>query len=339
MKFITFGLFVFYISFIHAQNLIPNGGFEHYTQCPNGLRQLEFAQQWNAANAGSPELFHDCGFSDRVVRPYSGEGMAGLILLADYSNGVEYLQIRLKDSLEKGKEYCFSYQIRLHPRSAIGINKIGAHFSRKKISSPNWEAFYLKPKVYNQEVIKNKQEWVEISDEFQAKGGETYMTFGNFFQKHYLKEEFTRGQKTISYSYYYLDEFQLFSKGKSCDVNFRELEYPMETPAIQSISIYFDVDSFNLDSTELNRLIEFVAQLPERIIKPIEINGFTDNDASNNYNLILSEKRTSTVREILLNYGFQNTIVNWYGEEKPINKNSSNEEKLKNRRVDIIAYP
>ncbi|MDB9964569.1 hypothetical protein OAD50_05815 [Vicingaceae bacterium] len=90
--------FFLLISFCKAQNLNPNPGFEEVHVCPTGLRQLELAKHWFGANAGTPELFHNCGLK-ASISPKSGDGMAGVIFLSEIGSSLEYLQVELIDTL------------------------------------------------------------------------------------------------------------------------------------------------------------------------------------------------------------------------------------------------
>lgn len=50
-------------------NLVPNGGFEIYDECPNSAGDLNQCESWGA-QIGSPDFFHLCG---------SGLGGASLV--------------------------------------------------------------------------------------------------------------------------------------------------------------------------------------------------------------------------------------------------------------------
>ena len=97
-KIATSVAFFLLISLCTAQNLIPNPSFEEVHVCPTGLRLLELAKYWFGANAGSPVLFHNCGFK-APISPRSGDGMAGVIFLSEIGSSLEYLQVELIDTL------------------------------------------------------------------------------------------------------------------------------------------------------------------------------------------------------------------------------------------------
>ena len=322
-----------------SQNLIPNGSFEEFENCPDNLRQLDRAIHWTGANTGSPELFHSCGFSDPLVKPHDGEGMAGLILHADYNNSVEYLQTMLTDSLQKGKSYCFSYQIRASRKTPILINKIGAYFSTKKLTTPNWEPFYLRPTVFEKEIVENRDNWQRITKQFIAKGGERYFTFGNFFEQHFLKERLVQRPQPNWYSYYYVDDFQLHLSEGDCNEYERTEEPITQMPIQRSLSVFFEVDSFRLLMEAEEKITAFFTEHPIGKSQLIKVKGYTDNDASAVYNQALSEKRVQAVNNYLKTIGYVNMRLNWFGEENPINANTNANEKSVNRRVDIFIEP
>ncbi len=65
--------------------------------------------------------------------------------------------------------------------------------------------------------------------------------------------------------------------------------------------IYFETDKYNVLEIEKNRLLLFAERIKKEKIKKISIYGFCDDRGSNNYNLILSQNRADTIKNILLN--------------------------------------
>ena len=319
-----------------AQNLIPNPGFEGFSSCPDGYRQLSKAYFWQQANAGTPELFHDCGFTAQD-RPYEGEGMAGVILLCDYDNGVEYLQVELSDSLKKGQLYCFSYYIKLEESSPIAINKVGAYFSKDRLYSPNWTPFRKFPQVETSSILgAESKAWQKVEATFEAKGGERFMTFGNFYARYYLSEKQVGSNGGNWTSYYYLDNFELYAVEGSCGNMFKMKSPSLENDISWTHVVYFDVNKFTMSKVEKLKLDQFVSQLPTTIFHPVKVVGHTDSDAGLAYNQQLSHSRVRTVEKYLNANGLRNTYLSWLGEESPVNDNLSKSEKASNRRVEII---
>jgi len=71
----------------------------------------------------------------------------------------------------------------------------------------------------------------------------------------------------------------------------------------------------------------------------IEIQGHTDSQGSDSYNLKLSQARAESVKEYLVkNHGIdpQRLIARGYGETKPVAPNTTKEGRAKNRRVEFV---
>ena len=97
----------------------------------------------------------------------------------------------------------------------------------------------------------------------------------------------------------------------------------------------FDGHQILLNSFEdLKNLVE-ILKIREDIM--LEVEGHTDDRASEKYNLILSEKRAKSVKKYLVENGVATDRIktSFYGESKPIAKNSSAAGRQMNRRVRI----
>jgi len=114
---------------------------------------------------------------------------------------------------------------------------------------------------------------------------------------------------------------------------------PIEKDAIIRLNnLFFDYNQSSLQEisySELNRLVSFL--LTNNDIN-IEIAGHTDDRGSKSYNKKLSSNRASSVSEYLLSNGIDNSrfTIKGYGEDKPVVKNDTEENRAINRRVEII---
>lgn len=106
---------------------------------------------------------------------------------------------------------------------------------------------------------------------------------------------------------------------------------------VTSISVYFDIDDASLSPQDDERIKKLVADYGDDHIYWVV--GHTDGDGTEDYNLILSKKRSETVMRKLMTYdiSYDNIDVMYYGEWKPLFKNTDTESKRKNRRVEIIV--
>lgn len=102
-------------------------------------------------------------------------------------------------------------------------------------------------------------------------------------------------------------------------------------------NVFFDTDSYELESEseiELNKLVEF---LNENSSVKLSVDGHTDNEGSAVHNKQLSRQRAEAVRDYLISKGIDNDriTVNGYGAEKPVADNSTEEGRARNRRTEI----
>ena len=107
--------------------------------------------------------------------------------------------------------------------------------------------------------------------------------------------------------------------------------------------VLFDVAQFNLKETAtktLDSISKILTQVPRATIL---IEGHTDSDGSDQYNVDLSKNRCISVKERLRNaIGDHNRFdfeIKAYGKSKPRVPNDSPENKQLNRRVEIMVLP
>ena len=93
----------------------------------------------------------------------------------------------------------------------------------------------------------------------------------------------------------------------------------------------FAVNSATIGATARATLREF---FKSENASSYVISGHTDSDASDAYNMSLSERRARAVEAIAKETG-AGTEVRWYGERQPIASNATRSGKSKNRRVEI----
>lgn len=103
--------------------------------------------------------------------------------------------------------------------------------------------------------------------------------------------------------------------------------------------IQFDVDKTTI-KPESNGLLDEITQVikDNPRIKKISIEGHTDGDGSDKYNLKLSDGRAKAVMEYLVSHGIEagRLTAKGFGESKPIASNDTPEGKEQNRRVEFL---
>ena len=103
--------------------------------------------------------------------------------------------------------------------------------------------------------------------------------------------------------------------------------------------VTFPTDQSEIEATSfetLEKVFQFLAKYSE---VRIEIQGHTDNVASDDYNMELSQKRAQAVFDWLANKGIAKTRMKavGYGSAQPIADNRTEEGRAQNRRTEIIV--
>lgn len=104
-------------------------------------------------------------------------------------------------------------------------------------------------------------------------------------------------------------------------------------------AVYFDTDQHTLTPEALQSLEALSAQLLNFPDYAVDLEAYTDDRGSETYNERLAANRAAAVQAFLLAKGIQpgKTAVKSWGERKQIYDNSNEENRQKNRRVDILV--
>jgi len=107
-----------------------------------------------------------------------------------------------------------------------------------------------------------------------------------------------------------------------------------------NFEITFDNDSAVIKPEFMKKVEDFANFLKEHKNAKAEIQGYTDNRGSYDYNVVLSERRAKAVYDALLKLGVSKDQITWagYGPKNPIASNDTAEGRAKNRRVVAKIY-
>ena len=102
--------------------------------------------------------------------------------------------------------------------------------------------------------------------------------------------------------------------------------------------INFDVDKSTISNDGIETVNEIAVALKKNPTLKISIEGHTDNSGNSTHNKTLSANRAEAVKEKLTSNGIDKNRLSavGFGSEKPIATNDSEENKAKNRRVELI---
>jgi hypothetical protein len=207
MKTAVLFLSFFYINsfIVKSQNLVPNPSFEIYDFCPDDMTMTsvhKLLPDWYLPTRGTSDYFNECakfqvGVPQNFIGnlyAFDGKAYTGIVLLEkppiDDSvkekmvNYREYLQAELIEPLEQNKKYCVTLNYAIANYSTYAINSLGICLTKNQIKS----RASIKVLAYNPIVIvpadtvfTEKNYWYTLTDTIIAKGGEKYLTIGNFY--------------------------------------------------------------------------------------------------------------------------------------------------------------
>ena len=183
-----------------AQNLIPNSGFEEYTDCPNDYGQIGLALPWASASNGAPDYFHACSSNPAIKVPNagkwyysyqparSGKGYASIryfynIAIAPFS---EHIYVPLKEPLQLGTSYFIRFFVSVDEAS-LSYHEysdcVGLAFTQNDPYRfvPDGENLKLEPAIENRgTLLTDTVGWTSISGCYTAQGTEQFAVIGNF---------------------------------------------------------------------------------------------------------------------------------------------------------------
>ncbi len=202
------------------QNLVPNGSFETYTQCPNTTSKLSFAPPWTSPTIDNTSYFNACspkwnvpnyaGINNKYYYLNAKEGVAYTQIFVFHTymgqSYRDYAQGELKDSLKNGICYYVEFYAANLQRIKYRTNNISACFTSSSLPT-NLIAPGIIPNIqphitnYGNPVLEDTVKWIKISGIYEAIGGEKYITIGNFKDNAHTDTVNIYPKGTFPYSY------------------------------------------------------------------------------------------------------------------------------------------
>ena len=353
-------------------NLVYNASFEDNRECPRkieALGVLTIVEGWYQPTAGSADYYNVCGSKDcgvpgnKLGHQPARSGNAYCGIYCSKTTYREYLQTELKEPLKKGAKYRVSYWVNLSSNSNCAVSSMGALLTTERVTDTvkgvlmarEWSELapgvrqsvstYYKPQVVSDVLLADTAEWMEVSGEMTAEGGERFLTIGNFHAagRSGIEEvEWVSG--LLGGAYYYIDDVEIRLVAEAVDTVEEKESEPQATEAVPTVGetltlreIYFQYDKTILLQQSYNELQRLLRLLEANPKMRIEIGGHTDSKGSVEYNQRLSEGRAKAVADYLIEHGINAKRLEFkgYGKSRPIDDNDSEEGRARNRRVEI----
>ncbi len=217
------------------QNLILNGDFEEYWECPDDLTQIEKCKNvynpcyhsWSPPNppvwSSTSDYFNTCAsIVSQVNVPssvfgyqnaYSGNGYLGLSNCEESGNYKEYVQLSFTDSLLPFSIYQFSLYLNLADVGGNTSKHLGFAFTDQLVYYNNYVSEFLTPDVSIDTLqLTDTTEWKKINFEYAARGGEKYVIIGNFHSNSAVDNVFNNLDSLPNiggFAYFYIDSASL----------------------------------------------------------------------------------------------------------------------------------
>ena len=224
--------FVFNKAF--SQNLVKNHSFENAWSCPEdyiGYAVKYPFPDWINPNYGTPDLMHSCSAMRAGVPenfagymyPYDGGAYAGIILREKFDDSLkvykgvsrEYLQTKLTEPLKKNTLYCVKFYYVNAKKSMYSVDALGITLTVDQIKAKNADRILQRPQITNRpgHIMDNMDEWTEFCGYYRARGGEQYLTIGNFWDNsttQYVTNHNEYSDSAFFYAYYLIDNVSVF---------------------------------------------------------------------------------------------------------------------------------
>ena len=220
-----------------SQNLVKNPSFEEFTDnCTSqsfgamGIN-ISVVDDWFTLSQSNCYM-HTCySFpsnanslpNNRAGFQYPRTGEAVILITAYYFEGAGDVRVypvgELTNPLAVDSVYCVEYFVCLSELTSNGaIMNVDAFISDTIPRYPTWvqEGFLLElpAQIKSKQILNDSINWMKVSDLYRAKGGELYITVGNFMSREKTtKESWSQMPDQGTVVYYFLDDVSVAPAG------------------------------------------------------------------------------------------------------------------------------
>ncbi|MCB0380649.1 MAG: OmpA family protein [Flavobacteriales bacterium] len=361
-------------------NLVPNHDFNKIGKKVKEKGQINMAEPWISPtltqadlyikNTKSGEIAID-GNSYGAEDPMEGDNYAGLLAYS-YKGKVSrsYLQVKLTEPLKQDEEYCVTFHVSLADLSKYACNYLGAYLSNDAVSANNNDVFQFEPQILSRRLTVYEQQyyWTPVCAKYKAKGGEEFLTIGNFTPEEKLtinKVKRPQGFNSpqTNDAYYYIDNVIVtsISGDEKCDCDFIPGVDDMETvnksfksdlnnqsnqPKIlnsdgnvtatktksgvssMNYTIFFESKQMNISASATKKMDDLITYLKTNPKDSVSLDGYIDESEKDEDKL--DGKRVGVVYKYIVSKGIvKERII------KSMQGVAEDKDKTKNMKVEI----
>lgn len=369
MKYFLFSALLFSSVLGFSQdNLVANGGFETISKKVKEAGSIKLCYPWEAP-ATPADVFNVKAKSEEYGVPkniygdadaFEGSGYAGITTYSSKDEAPrQFLQIKLSDKLEEEKVYCVKFHLMLGMMSKYASNNIGVYISEDAPTQKDLDSFYIQPQVIHSQnkVFDDMFAWTPVCQTYIAKGGEEYLTLGNFGQSSSTQNDKVKKPKGVMGTqargaYYYIDEVSVMNMAgvESCDCELdasgsaMQVVYSVETSTemevdvvgeIEMTRIYFDELSSGigeLAEADIDDVAQLLKDNPQYKVKLV---GHTDPVEEAKATGDVALNRANEVKTMLIAKGISELRLLAVGMQdfEPVTKDVTPAGQAQNRRV------
>lgn len=224
---LTLALFLFNNQAFGQENIILNYSFEIISDCPDDFLTggIGLAEFWSSAMS-TPDIYNACAPFDFGGVPinttncyqlaHSGNGYAGIAPFYTIPRTTEYMEVKLKEKLIKGKRYFVRFYVSARNCSdpeicysdAMGLAFSNTFYQEDVITGAEQIPPFV-PVIQNPagNILKDTLNWMEISGCYTATGTEQYAIIGSFKTSANTQSD---GCVGVTGSYYYIDDVGVY---------------------------------------------------------------------------------------------------------------------------------
>ncbi len=224
------GFYFLFFSAMHAgaQNIVPNSGFENYSDLPAGYGEWFKCEDWSNVNGypafmypyASPDYLHNSGTGGTdlpactfaTLDPHEGDAIMGFITFLDYeANFREYLSAAFTSPMIAGNTYQISFWLSNgnSPMDGFGSDHIGMRFSTGPLTQIDHEPIGGIPQIEIPGIVFDN-DWVYYEYTYIADDNYDHLTIGNFYNDASTStgDFYAPG---IGGAYYFIDEVSVIA--------------------------------------------------------------------------------------------------------------------------------